>query len=296
MNIRLGNGPAAPSISIFAILAAVFGLVVIGAAFGEWANADVGFGSAGVSGVDFPKINSEGIFLLADDTIGMNEGVATLLSAVVAIALLGGAMFPGPAKLALTIASAAFFAIAGAVAITDWINVQSYTDPFFDVGMNVGWGMYVTAIAAVAATGLSVAAAVVASPGGTAARWDDDRNWRDRPAPRGIPRIGVLEGGRRRPDFTVKPGRAVNIGRAANSDIQLRDRHVGHQQLVVAFEHGSWSVRDVGRTNHVRILRPGASPVVLDGHPARPMSSGQLAIGEVVITLFPADDDWGTRT
>lgn len=294
MNVRLGNGPAAPATSFLNILAVGFGLLIVVGSFGTWASADLGFGSLSATGVEFPKNNSDGVFLLAHDTIGMKEGIATILLAVVGVALLVAGIFAGPSRLALGLVSTTCFGLASAVAITDWITVQTFSDPLFDIGFDVGWGVYVAAFSAVAATGLSLAAALMTGPTSSGARRNHFQDGQVRRqdtwgAEQGTARIGVLEGGRRRPDFAVRPGRTVTIGRAANSDIQLQDRHVGHQQLVVAFEHGSWSVRDVGRTNHARVLRPGVSPVMLDGHPARPMSSGQLAIGDVVITLFPVE-------
>jgi hypothetical protein len=55
---------------------------------------------------------------------------------------------------------------------------------------------------------------------------------------------------------------------------------------MVAWLGNGWSVRDLGATNPTRLLGASgtAQPIVGEVH----IASGQLLVGDVLVTLFPA--------
>ena len=170
----------------------------------------------------------------------------------------------------------------------------------------MGWGLILTTIAAGAGAVcclIAMAQEAVAQDGRAA------RNgaW---PAPgfpggRGVPaagysytvadsapraaagRVGVIERGRPLPDVSVPSGQPLLIGRDSRAQVRLTDPKASRRHLEVRLDGDSWVIRDLNATNPASLVSAaGRRP--LGGGASMRMASGQLAIGESVITLYPA--------
>jgi FHA domain len=100
-----------------------------------------------------------------------------------------------------------------------------------------------------------------------------------------VGRISYVEGGRPL-SLVLKPGQQVIIGRGATAGIRLSDAKVSREHALIAWSGSDWVVRDLKATNPTSLLGASGTAQPIMGE-AR-MSSGQLLIGEVLVTLFPA--------
>ncbi len=119
---------------------------------------------------------------------------------------------------------------------------------------------------------LQPTASVVHAPPSTAAR------------PIGAGRVVVMEAGRST-SVVVALGQSVLLGRDAGCGVRLTDPRVSRRHASVERVSGGWIVRDLGATNPTRLVGSGGS-----GPRCRPRSalaSGQLLVGEVLVTLYP---------
>ena len=99
-------------------------------------------------------------------------------------------------------------------------------------------------------------------------------------------RIGVLEAGRAAPAVSVVAGQSLVVGRDARAQIHLNDPKASRRHLEVRLEADGWVVRDLGATNPASIMSSdGRRPMARNS--STRLRSGQLSIGESVITLYP---------
>jgi len=98
-------------------------------------------------------------------------------------------------------------------------------------------------------------------------------------------RISYVEGGRPS-SLVVNVGEQVMVGRDVDARIRLSDPRASRRHALVVWSGTGWSVRDLGATNPTRLLGASgtAQPVVGEIR----IASGQLLIGDVLVTLFPA--------
>jgi hypothetical protein len=85
----------------------------------------------------------------------------------------------------------------------------------------------------------------------------------------------------------VNPGEQLLVGRDAGARLRLSDPKVSRQHAMISRSGNDWVVRDLGATNPTRLIgASGGSGAVVQGEVHVP--SGQLLIGDVLITLYPA--------
>jgi hypothetical protein len=98
-------------------------------------------------------------------------------------------------------------------------------------------------------------------------------------------RISYVEGGRLF-SLPLNAGQELLVGRGATASIRLSDTKVSREHATIAWNGGSWVVRDLEATNPTRLLGASGSAQAIAGEIH--IASGQLLIGEVLLTLFPA--------
>ena len=96
-------------------------------------------------------------------------------------------------------------------------------------------------------------------------------------------RITYVESGRSA-TLMVNPGDQVLIGRDPSARVRLSDPKVSRQHVLLQRSGADWLVRDLGATNPTRLLGPGGMPQSVQGEIK--IQSGQLLIGDVLVTLF----------
>jgi hypothetical protein len=212
----------------------------------------------------------------------------------------------GGASRGLVLSTAAGFAcsLGGfGLFMIDWNN---YAGALTYSGYSIGIGVWLGAVAAL--VGLIVALADQASPGyGATAQqsWSPSplppqpqqaTNWQSpalvqalQPAGAwnagGVGRISYVEAGRPN-SLVVRPGQQVMIGRVVTAGVRLSDPKVSREHATITFSGGIWLVRDLGATNPTRLLDASGSAQTVNGEIR--IASGQLLIGEGLVTLFPA--------
>jgi hypothetical protein len=97
-------------------------------------------------------------------------------------------------------------------------------------------------------------------------------------------RITYVESGRPN-SLVVGSGEQVTVGRDSSARIRLSDPRVSRQHAMIQRVGGNWVVRDLGATNPTRLLGAGGRSQPIQGEIR--FSSGQLLVGEVLLTLFP---------
>lgn len=97
-------------------------------------------------------------------------------------------------------------------------------------------------------------------------------------------RLTYVESGRAS-TMTVNPGEQVLIGRDPGARIRLSDPRVSRQHAIVQRSGNDWVVRDLGATNPTRLLGAGGASQTIQGEIR--VSTGQLLVGDVLVTLFP---------
>jgi hypothetical protein len=83
----------------------------------------------------------------------------------------------------------------------------------------------------------------------------------------------------------VAQGDQIVVGRDPSARIRLSDPKVSRQHCVVSRSGNDWVVRDLGATNPTRLLGSGGAAQTVQGEVR--VASGQLLIGDVLVTLFP---------
>jgi hypothetical protein len=98
-------------------------------------------------------------------------------------------------------------------------------------------------------------------------------------------RISYVEGGHPL-SLVLSSGQQVMVGRGATAGIRLSDAKVSREHATIAWSGSGWVVRDLKATNPTSLLGASGAAQPITGEVR--MSSGQLLIGEVLVTLFPA--------
>jgi hypothetical protein len=196
------------------------------------------------------------------------------------------------AGFACALAGFAFFLI-------DWSN---YAGVLAYSGYAVGIGVWLGLVASL--VGLVSMIADVSSPGYRPI--PDMNNWAGasapaqawpaapvptRPNPATFPgasgagaRLTYVESGRPT-TLVVSPGEQVIVGRESTARVRLSDPRVSRQHAMILRIGNDWVVRDLGATNPTRLLGSGGTSQPVQGEVR--FASGQLLVGEVLLTLFP---------
>jgi TM2 domain-containing membrane protein YozV len=98
-------------------------------------------------------------------------------------------------------------------------------------------------------------------------------------------RMTYVEAGRAS-TLMVNPGEQVLVGRDPNCRVRLADSRVSRQHALIQRSGNDWIVKDLGATNPTRLLGASGTAQTIQGEVRVP--SGQLLIGDVLLTLFPA--------
>ena len=99
-------------------------------------------------------------------------------------------------------------------------------------------------------------------------------------------RLTYVEGGHPS-TIMVNPGEQLLVDRDSAARIRLSDPKVSRQHAMISRSGNDWVVRDLGATNPTRLIgASGGSGAVIQGEIRVP--SGQLLIGDVLVTLYPA--------
>jgi pSer/pThr/pTyr-binding forkhead associated (FHA) protein len=103
--------------------------------------------------------------------------------------------------------------------------------------------------------------------------------------------VSVIDGGRAHGAVALRSGARVVVGRSPEADIRISDPRASRRHLEISVDGWGYRLTDLGSTNPARIIaggRPGQM------HPGSQVTlpSGQVAIGESVITLYPFDDGY----
>lgn len=99
-------------------------------------------------------------------------------------------------------------------------------------------------------------------------------------------RISVLEGGRQTANVMVAIGEVALIGREAQARVHVSDAGASRRHAEITFDGSTWTIRDLGSLNPTQVIEPSGRRRQLNGQDRLPY--GQLAIGESVVTLYPA--------
>lgn len=102
----------------------------------------------------------------------------------------------------------------------------------------------------------------------------------------GMARIGIIDQGQALAPLAARTGQVFVIGRDANADIRITDPKSSRKHLQLTLEPGGWALRDLGATNPARVLTGPSAQQLIQGRTVR-LPSGQVAIGDSIITLFP---------
>jgi hypothetical protein len=97
-------------------------------------------------------------------------------------------------------------------------------------------------------------------------------------------RLAVLEAGRSSA-ITVADGQMLLVGRDADANLRVSDPQVGGHHALISRSAGAWIVRDLGETPPTCLV--GA---LGEAQPVRGeirLASGQITMGNVLVTLFP---------
>lgn len=98
-------------------------------------------------------------------------------------------------------------------------------------------------------------------------------------------RLTMAEAGRTS-TVTVSEGQQVMVGRDAAAQVRLSDPRVSRRHALIIRSEGGWVVRDLGATNPTRVVSPSGATQTLRGETR--MASGQLQMGQALITLYPS--------
>jgi uncharacterized RDD family membrane protein YckC len=102
-------------------------------------------------------------------------------------------------------------------------------------------------------------------------------------------RIGLIDQGVKQADARIEPGRGVVLGRGPEAQLRLSDRRVSGKHLQIEIDGSQWKIRDLDSTNPAQVIAGDMKGYYIERSPIR-MASGQLRIGQSVITLYPITD------
>jgi hypothetical protein len=97
-------------------------------------------------------------------------------------------------------------------------------------------------------------------------------------------RVTFVESGRSS-TLTVGPGQRVLVGRDAAANIRVSDPRVSRRHATIERSGTDWVVRDLGATNPTRLFNQSGTAQAINGEVR--VGSGQLLMGDVLVTLFP---------
>jgi hypothetical protein len=100
----------------------------------------------------------------------------------------------------------------------------------------------------------------------------------------GSGRIAVVDSGRSS-TATVALGQTVILGRDPGCGLRLTDPRVSRRHASIERVSGGWAIRVLATTNPSRLIGPGGSAVEM-GAGVR-VASGQLLVGDALVTLYP---------
>jgi FHA domain len=98
--------------------------------------------------------------------------------------------------------------------------------------------------------------------------------------------IGVVESGRALGSFVAQPGDSLLVGRDPDAQVRLTDGRASRRHAVIERDETGWLVRDLGATNPTQLLDASGARRQLHNSAVH-LDSGQLLIGDALITLFP---------
>jgi hypothetical protein len=98
-------------------------------------------------------------------------------------------------------------------------------------------------------------------------------------------RLTVVESGRSS-TLTVNENDRVVVGREFGATIRVADPRVSRRHAVIVRTGGGWVVSDLGATNPTQLLDPSGAANPVRGELR--IASGQLLMGDVLVTLYPA--------
>jgi pSer/pThr/pTyr-binding forkhead associated (FHA) protein len=102
----------------------------------------------------------------------------------------------------------------------------------------------------------------------------------------GVPSPGhlvVVEAGRSTV-LTVEPGKRLLVGRDPDAEIRVSDRKVGERHATIERRGEGWAVQDVDALRPTRLIDAWGTNRQVRGETT--ISSGQLVLGDVLITLY----------
>jgi hypothetical protein len=100
----------------------------------------------------------------------------------------------------------------------------------------------------------------------------------------GSGRLTVVESGRSS-TLMVNQGEQVLVGRDVDAKVRVSDPKASRRHASIQRSGTDWVVRDLGATNPTRLLGASGTAQTIQGEVRLP--SGQLLIGDVLVTLFP---------
>jgi hypothetical protein len=106
-------------------------------------------------------------------------------------------------------------------------------------------------------------------------------------APTGTPTPGhlvVMEAGRST-TLTVAPGQRLLVGRDPDAQIRVSDPQVSARHATIERRGDRWAVQDVDATNPTRLIDAWGMSQTVRGETT--ISSGQIGVGDVLVTLYP---------
>lgn len=232
--------------------------------------------------------------------IALAPVVLVFVAAVVRLRQHGERLWPARC---MTFGFLGAFLWGGVVCAVLIAEIRSQADFGFSL-VSIGWGLVVYVLSALVGCILAVVqwardggATRSAAPGVFAshpvpqvvinnAGGPSANHWYGQGAAPSTARIGVLDQGRPLPELGVNAGMALVVGRGGDTDIRITDPRSSRRHLSVHFDGGTWVVTDLGATNPAIVFAGGGQVPLVHGQPMR-LASGQLAIGESVITLYP---------
>lgn len=93
----------------------------------------------------------------------------------------------------------------------------------------------------------------------------------------------IVEAGRPR-ILTVEPGKRLLVGRDPDAEIRVSDRRVSERHATIERRGDEWAVQDVDAMNPTRLIDAWGTNRQVRGEIT--ISSGQLVLGDVLITLY----------